>query len=71
MKDLTLATVVGVLAGALVLGLLFRWLYPLVDLSAELAALFVLVAVVLKLLLSRLWALLHKPHPPADAEAGK
>jgi hypothetical protein len=71
LKDLTLATVVGVLALALAIGLVFRWLYPLVDLTAELAGLFVLVALALKLLLGRLWGLLHKPQAPTDVGAGK
>lgn len=71
LKELTLATVVGVLALALLIGLVFRWVYPLVELTAELAGLFVLVALALKLLLGRLWSLLHRPRPPADAEAGK
>jgi hypothetical protein len=68
MKDLTLS-VVGVLTLALGFGLVFHWLYPLVELSSELAGLFVFVAVVLKLVFSKLWSLRHKPR--ADAEAGK
>jgi NhaP-type Na+/H+ or K+/H+ antiporter len=70
MKDLTLS-VVGVLTLALGIGLVFHWLYPLVELSSELAGLFVFVAVVLKLVLSRLWSLRHKARARADAEAGK
>lgn len=64
MKDLSLS-VFGVLALALALGLLFRWLYPQVELTAELAALFAFVAVLLRLLLGKLMSLRHKP--PADA----
>ena len=63
MKDLSLS-VFGVLALALALGLLFRWLYPQVELTAELAALFAFVAVLLRLVGARLWALRHKQ--PAD-----
>lgn len=70
MKDLTLS-VVGVLALALGIGLAFHWLYPLVTMTSELAGLFVFVAVVLKLVLSKLWSLRQKPRPPADAEADK
>jgi hypothetical protein len=70
MKDLTLS-VVGVLALALGIGLGFHWLYPRVDLTNELAGLFVFVALVLKLVFSKLWSLLQKPRIPTDAEAGK
>lgn len=66
MKDLSLS-VVGVLALALAIGLAFHWLYPLVSLSSELAGLFVFVALLLKLLFSKLWSLLRRPRP----EAGK
>ena len=64
MKDLTLS-VVGVLALALGIGLVFHWLYPLVNLTSELAGLFVFVALALKLSVSKLWALLHKPRAKA------
>jgi cobalamin synthase len=70
MKDLTLS-IVGVLALALAIGLAFHWLYPLVDPSANLAALFVFVAVVLRLVGSKLWALTHKARPPVSGEAAK
>lgn len=70
MKDLTLS-IAATLALALGIGLAFHWLYPLVNLSSELAGLFVFVAVLLKLVFSKLWSLLHKPRAPADAEAGK
>jgi hypothetical protein len=70
MKDMTLS-LVGVLAIALVIGLAFRWVYPGVELTGELAGLFVFVALVLKLVLSKLWSLWRKPRAPADAEAGK
>lgn len=69
MKDLTLSFV-GVVAIALVLGLVFHWVYPLVDLTGELAGLFVFAALVLKLVGTRLWAL-RRPPPAADAKAGK
>lgn len=70
MKDLTLS-IAATLALALGIGLAFHWLYPLVNLSSELAGLFVFVAVLLKLVFSKLCALLQKPRAPADAEAGK
>ena len=70
MKDLTLS-IAATLALALGIGHAFHWLYPLVNLSSELAGLFVFVAVLLKLVFSKLCALLQKPRAPADAEAGK
>ncbi len=70
MKDLTLS-VAAVVAIALVMGLAFHGVYPLVDVGANLAALFVFVAVVLKLVLGWLWALLHKPRPAAGGEVAK
>jgi len=70
MKDLTLS-IVGVVALALGIGLAFHYLYPLVELTSDLAALFVFVAMALKLVLSKLWSLLHRPRAPVDAEAGK
>lgn len=70
MKDLTLSFA-GVLALALGIGLVFHWVYPLVDPSGELAGLFVLVALLLKLVFSKLWSLLNKPRTPADTEPGK
>jgi hypothetical protein len=66
MKDLTLSVVV-VVALALGIGLGFHWLYPRVDLTNELAGLFVFVAVVLKLVFSKLWSLRQR----SRAEAGK
>lgn len=69
MKDLTLSAV-GVMVIALVIGLVFRWVYPLVNLTGELAGLFVFAALVLKVVLSKLWSLRKKSRPPADAEAG-
>lgn len=65
MKDLTL-TAVGVVLLALLIGLLFRALYPGVEMSTELAGLCVFVAVVLKLMVSKLWSLRRKPADPAD-----
>lgn len=70
MKDLAVSAVV-VLALALVIGLAFRWLYPLVALTSELAGLFVFVALLLKFVFSKLWSLRNKPRPPADAGAGR
>ncbi len=71
MKDLSLS-VVAVLLLALGIGLTFQWLYPQVALTSELAGLFVFIAVVLKLVLSKLWSLRSKPpSAPVDAGAGK
>ena len=70
MKDLSLS-VVGVLAIALALGLAFHWLYPLVDIGANLAGLLVFVAVVLKLALGKAWAALHKAKPEPNGEVVK
>ncbi len=71
MKDLSLS-IVGVLLIALALALAFHWLYPLVDIGANLAGLFVFVAVVLKLALAWLWRATHKPpQPAANGEAAK
>jgi len=70
MKDLGLS-VAGVLVLALAICLAFHWLYPLVDVGANLAGLFVFVAVVLKLAVGKLWTLLHKPRAAAGGEAAK
>jgi hypothetical protein len=70
MKDLTLS-VVGVLALALAMGLAFHWLYPLVEVGANLAGLFVFVALVLKLALARIWTSLHKPRTAPGGEVAK
>ena len=70
MKDFTLSSV-GVVALALVLGLAFHGLYPRVQPSGELAGLFVFVALVARLLLGRLWALLRKVPPPPETGAPK
>jgi hypothetical protein len=70
MKDLAL-TVVVVLLVALGISLAFHWLYPLVDLTSELASLFVFVALVLKLGLSKLWSLRQKTRTPIDKEVDK
>lgn len=70
MKDLTLS-VVGVLALALVIGLAFHWLYPSVTLTSELSGLFVFVAVLLKLVLAKLWSLLKKPRTSVEPGGGK
>ena len=70
MKDLTLS-VVGVIALAVCIGLGFHWLYPRVELTNELAGLFVFAAVVLKLVVSKLWSPRQKLKVPADAGADK
>ncbi len=70
MKDLTLS-VTGVLVLALALAIGFHWLYPLVEVGANLAGLFVFVAFVLKLASGWLWKAVHKPPPPANREAAK
>ena len=70
MKDLT-SSVVAILLLALGIGLVFHWLYPLVDLTNELMGLFVFVAVALKLVLGKLWSLRQKARAPADAEVGR
>ncbi len=67
MKDLTLS-VVGVLAIALGIGLGFHWLYPRVEPTTELAGLFVLVALVLKLVVSKAWSLRRKQPAPTDVK---
>lgn len=46
---------------ALALGLLFHWAYPLVELGPELAALFVFIAVLLRLAIARLWQWARRP----------
>ena len=74
MKDLSLSVVAGLLL-ALGIGLAFQWLYPQVAVTSELAGLFAFVAVVLKLVLSKLWSLRSKPPvapvAPVDAGASK
>jgi hypothetical protein len=65
MKDMTLSAV-AVLLLALGIGLVFRWVYPRVDMTSELAALFVFMAVALKLVLGRLWTWRRNPKPPVD-----
>jgi hypothetical protein len=70
MKDLTLS-IVGVLAIALCISLAFHWLYPRVTLTGELIGLFVFVALVLKLALSKLWSLRKKPGTDAGTKAGQ
>jgi hypothetical protein len=65
MKDLTLS-VVGVLAIALGIGLAFHWLYPRVDMTSELAGLFVFVAIALKLGISKVLSLRQKPRTEGD-----
>jgi hypothetical protein len=53
-KDLS-TSFAAIVALALALGLLFHWAYPMVELGPQLAALFVFVAVLLRLALARLW----------------
>jgi hypothetical protein len=70
MKDLTLS-IIGVLAIALVISLGFHWLYPRVALTGELLGLFVFVALILKLAISKLWSLRKKPDAQAGTKAEK
>lgn len=70
MKDLTLS-IVGVLTLALCIGLAFHWLYPRVELTNELAGLFVFLAVVLKLIVTKLWSLRRQSRTSAGVEADK
>jgi hypothetical protein len=70
MKDFTLS-VAGVLVLALILGLVFNRVYPLVDIDARLAGLFVFIAAIVKLGLGKLWTLLHKPRPVPTGETAK
>lgn len=66
-KDLTFS-LAGVVAIALLIGLVFGWLYPQVALSAELGGLFLLVALVLRLVGGWLLGLARRgaaqPGPP-------
>lgn len=55
MKDLTISAVTVMLL-ALAIGVMFHWVYAEVAPSAELAGLFGLVALVLRVLVARLWA---------------
>jgi hypothetical protein len=67
-KDVT-TSIAGVLLIALVIGLVFHWVYPRVDLTSELTSLFLFVAVLAKLAITKLWSLRRKPHatqPPAS-----
>lgn len=64
-KDLTLS-VAAVVALALGLGFAFRWLYPNVDLTAELGGLFLLVALLLRLVAMRLRALFVRAPAQCD-----
>lgn len=70
MKDLTLS-VVGVIALAVCIGLGFHWLYPRVEPTNELAGLFVFVALVVKLVVLKLWSLKQRPKTPANAGTDK
>jgi hypothetical protein len=68
-KDLTLS-VAAVVALALGLGFVFRWVYPSVDLTAELGGLFLLVALVLRLVVTRLRALFTRSPARQDPTRG-
>ena len=70
MKDMTLS-VVSVLVLALLLGLAFHSIYPRVNLTGELYSFFIFVAVVLKLSISKLWSLRHKPRAATNTEIDK
>jgi hypothetical protein len=59
MKDMSLA-VLAVVALALAIGLVFFQIYPRVEPSAELAGLFVFLALVLRWVFTRLWSLRRK-----------
>jgi len=70
MKDFSFS-IAAVVALALLLALLFRWIYPLVEISGELALLFVFVASILKLAAGKLFAQFRKPGAgPATPEPG-
>jgi hypothetical protein len=64
-------SVVVVIVIALALGLAFHQLYPRVDLTSELYALFVFVAVAMKLAVSKLWSLRGTSRTPVNTEANK
>ena len=67
MKDWTLSTAAVVLL-AVAIGLGFYWIYPTVEPSAELAALFAFVALVLRLVAGKLFSLLRRPREAAKPE---
>lgn len=60
MKDLTLTALI-VVALALAMGLVFHWLYPRVEITGQLAGLFIFVALGLKLAFSKLRPPRRKP----------
>jgi hypothetical protein len=68
MKDI-IGSFVAVAALAVLLALLLRWMYPLVDLTLELAGLCLLVALLLKWVAVKLWSWRHKPAEGADPGA--
>lgn len=68
MKEWTLAAA-GAALLALAIGVLFHWVYPTVEPSAELAGLFCFVALVLRLLIGKLLALLRRLRAPHGPEA--
>jgi hypothetical protein len=68
MKDLT-ASAAAVFLLALLIGVVFHWVYPTVEPSAELAGLFGFVALVLRLLAVKIAGLLRRPRAPGETEA--
>lgn len=69
-KDFSLS-VAGVLLLALGMALAFHWTYPDVDIGSNLAGLFVFVALVIRLVIGKVWAVTHKPRPLPNAETAK
>jgi hypothetical protein len=67
-KELTLSAAAVTLL-ALAIGLLFHWIYPMVEPSAELAGLFSFVALVLRLLAGKLTAQLRRSRTPHKPQA--
>lgn len=62
-KDLG-SSLAGVAVLALLIGLLFAWLYPQVELTPELGGLFLLIALPLRWAGARLWGWLRPAPPP-------
>ena len=67
MKELSLS-IIAVILLALGIGLAFHWLYPRVELGAELLGLFVFVAIAIKLVFSKLWSLTQKKPAAKDGK---
>lgn len=70
MKDLTVSAT-SVVIIAVGIGLVFHWLYPRVDISAELMGLFVFIAAILKLTGSKTWSLLRNTRKSPNSEETK